>query len=129
MGPVVGNIPAGSVPALWVLNRVQHSAHEDHKPQCFFSIREPLNCKITFNERCISLSWILAILNNQYCYSCGMNSYLSVMVIAQGKVKQHKAGSNICGQRKGVAHNYVLKTCPLSVTYLSAIMVWYHSRL
>lgn len=42
MGPVVGNIPAGSVPALRVLNTVQHSAHEDHKPQWFFPLESPL---------------------------------------------------------------------------------------
>lgn len=135
--PVVGNIPAGSVPALQVVNTVQRSlfmsitSHHE-----FFSLRSPLIIRLPLMKepwRCPSLSWILAIVNNQYCYLLPPpfleNEQLWVMVVAEGKVKQHKAGSFICGQRKGDVHNHVLETCPLSIIYLSAIMVWWHSGL
>lgn len=56
MGPVVGNIPAGSVPA-WATLFVR----KDHKTPWVFS---PLNYKIAFNERVMEMS--IAFLDSSY---------------------------------------------------------------
>lgn len=70
MGPVAGNIPAGLVPALWMLNTVQHSLFM-RSLWGFFPLERPLFIRLPLMKepwRHLSFFWILAILNNQYCY-------------------------------------------------------------
>jgi len=57
-----------------------------------------------------------------------MSSHLSatVMVIAQGNVKDHKARSNVCGLRKGGIYNYLLETCPMSIIW---VQCWFGTIL
>lgn len=56
MGPVVGNIAAGSVSGLRVLNTAQPSLLMTTTSHCaFFSVRGSLNYKTTFNERAMEM--------------------------------------------------------------------------
>lgn len=122
--PVVGNIPAGSVPALQVVNTVQRSlfmsitSHHE-----FFSLRSPLIIRLPLMKepwRCLSLSWILAIVNNQYCYllpphSWRMSNY-ELWSLLKKKSNSTRLGHSSVAREKEMFITMFLRPVPCSLS-------------
>lgn len=134
VGPLVASVAPGSVPGSRVLSTAQRSLLMTATSHCgFSSMTESLSYKSTFNESIMEMYTVFlhaAIPQKQYHYllcphCCRRSSHFSatVMVIAQGNVKQHKSRSNNSGLRKGGFCNYLLETCCLSITCVGLVPI------